>query len=58
MPCGFTNVTQLYFIVDNEGFDREIAFTLIDLYALVTINEFAPFHINSTKLFCLAILKF
>ena len=56
--CGFTNVTQLNFIVDNKGFNRWIVFTLIDFDALTIIREFTPFPISSTKLLCLAVLKF
>ena len=56
--CGFTDVTQLNFIVDNKGFDHWIAFTLIDFDTLATINKSAPFLINSTKLFCLTVITF
>ena len=56
--CGFTSARDLNFIMENEGINRWIIFTLIDFDDLANVGNFAPFTIITLKLRYLLVLKF
>ena len=56
--CGFTSARDRNFIMENEGLNCWIVFTLIDFDDLKTVGNFTPITISALKLRCLIVLKF